>query len=109
MKEYNDSVAGAIADAERATDWTKKGKNGERWGVSPGQIHLGSITIPMPFAFSGPTGRREETAGRLRSFAEANAQAKRVETEQTFESRVKAMRARKDAQRDSARASTIGQ
>jgi hypothetical protein len=81
-----------------------KGKDGERWGVSPGQIHLGSITLPLPFGFSGPTGRREEVAARLRTFNESNAQAHRMELEQTFESRVKAMRARKDAQRDSARA-----
>jgi hypothetical protein len=39
----------------------------------------------------------------VRSFNETNAQAKRVEMEETFESRVKAMRKRKDAQRDTAR------
>jgi hypothetical protein len=109
MKAYNDSLAAAIAGADHSKDWVKKGKDGKQWGIAPDGIYIGSIKIPVPmFGFSGPTGRRDETAGKLRSYAESNAQAKRVETEQTFESRVKAMRARKDAQRDSAKAAKRG-
>ncbi len=104
VKEINDSIAAALADADHSQDWVKKGKDGKKWGVSPGGIHIGSVTLPLPnFGFSGPPGRRDETAGKVRSFAESNAQAQRIEMEQTFESRVKAMRARKDAERDSTR------
>jgi hypothetical protein len=106
IKSYNDSVADAVERAVSATDWTTTDKDGGRWGISPGQIHLGSVTLPLPFYFSPPPGRREELAARLRSFDESNEQARRIGIEQTFQSRVKALRARKDAQRDSARAAT---
>lgn len=104
IRSYNDSVAAAAAAEAGATDWTVKDKDGGRWGVSPGAIHIGSVTLPLPFGFSGPTGRREETADKMRTYAESNAQAKRMEIEETFESRAKALRKRKDAERDSARA-----
>jgi hypothetical protein len=100
----NDSIAAATAAANSATDWTKTDKNGNKWGVTPGQLHLGSITLPLPFYFQTPPGRRDDAAKAARTYAESNAQAKRMELEETFESRVKAMRKRKDAQRDSARA-----
>jgi hypothetical protein len=106
IKAYNDSMAGAAAAASKSTDWTKTDKNGNKWGVSPGQIHLGGITIPLPFSFGVAPGRRDDYNKAMRSFAESNDQAKRLETDQTFESRVKEMRKRKDAQRDSARAAT---
>ncbi|MGH7507334.1 MAG: hypothetical protein ACRELX_16895 [Longimicrobiales bacterium] len=52
---YNDSIA-AFAEAERrATDWTHRDANGDRWGVSPGKIHLGKVTLPLPFGFSVPS------------------------------------------------------
>jgi hypothetical protein len=103
-KAINDSIAAAIAAENGATDWTKTDSKGNKWGVTPGQLHLGSITLPMPFYFHAPPGRRDDAAKSARIFAESNAQAKRMEMEETFESRVKAMRKRKDAQRDSARA-----
>ncbi|MEO5509500.1 MAG: hypothetical protein ABIV28_04125 [Longimicrobiales bacterium] len=109
MKAYNDSLAAAIADADHSKDWVKKGKDGKQWGIAPDGIYIGSVKLPLPnFGFAGPPGRREETAGKLRGFAEGNAQAKRMEMEQTFESRVKAMRARKDAQRDSVKSAKRG-
>jgi len=100
---YNDSLAAEAAAKLRATDWTVTDKNGKRWGVSPGQIHLGDMTLPLPFGFSTPPGRREEVAARLRSWDESQAQASRVEAAQTFEQRVRAIRARQDAARDSTR------
>lgn len=100
---YNDSVAREVEARLRATDWTVKDKNGGRWGVSPGQIHLGNRTLPLPFGFSPPPGRRDELAGRMRSWEESQAQASRVEAAQTFQQRVKAIRARQEAARDSAR------
>jgi hypothetical protein len=105
MKAYNDSVAGVLTDRKNAREaWVKTDKNGGKWGVDPTGIHIGSITVPIPnFAFAGPAGRRDENNAKVRSFNETNAQAKRVEMEETFESRVKAMRKRKDAQRDTAR------
>lgn len=103
LEIYNDSIAAEAEAKLRATDWTVKDKNGGRWGVSPGQIHLGNRTLPLPFGFSPSPGRRDEMAGRVRSWNESQAQAARVEAAQTFEQRVKAIRARQEAARDSAR------
>jgi len=100
---YNDSLAAEAEAKLRATDWTVRDKNGGRWGVSPGQIHLGNRTLPLPFGFSPAPGQRDAMASRLRSWEESQAQASRVEAVQTFEQRVKAIRARQEAARDSVR------
>ena len=64
LEEWADSVAIAL-DAEYAlTDWTRTDDQGGRWGVSPGQLHLGSITIPLPFYFGGNSIQREQASRR---------------------------------------------
>jgi hypothetical protein len=99
LQEYNDSVAAEAAAGARATDWTVKDGNGGKWGVSPGSIHLGNVTLPLPFALSTPPGRREEVAGRLRSWTEIQDQATRVEGRQIFDERVRAIRERAEQER----------
>jgi hypothetical protein len=103
LEAYNDSMAGAAADAARALDWTVKDANGGRWGVSPGQLHLGSISLPLPFQFQVPPGQRDEYNERMRVFHETQQQASRVEVEKSFRDRVDEIRARRNAQRDSTR------
>ena len=99
IRAYNDSVAAAAAAAARALDWSVRDGNGGRWGVSPGAIHLGSITLPLPFVFAQSAEQRALS----REWAEIQQQAGRAQLEQSFEDRVRAIRARKDAARDSAR------
>ena len=99
LKTYNDSVSAALAAAEKATDWTVKDKDGKRWGVSPGKLHLGDITLPLPLAFNTPPGRRDEVAARNRSYNEIENQAMRAQLKDSFEERVKAIRDRKDRER----------
>jgi hypothetical protein len=99
LGEYNDSVAAEAAMRERALDWTAKDADGGRWGVSPGAIHLGSITLPLPFAFAPAPGRREDFAGRVRTWSELQDQAVRVESNETFKERVKAIEERKAKER----------
>lgn len=97
---YNDSVAAENAAAARALDWTKTDANGNRWGVSPGAIHLGSITIPVGNTqFAVAPGRREEFAGRVRTWNEIQDQAVREEARSTFKDRVKAIEERKAKER----------
>jgi hypothetical protein len=103
LDAYNDSMAGAAADAARAMDWTVKDASGGRWGVSPGQLHLGSISLPLPFGFQVPPGRRDEYNERMRTFTETQQQASRAEVEKGFRDRVDEIRARKNAARDSTR------
>jgi hypothetical protein len=104
MNAYNDSVAAEAGARERSTDWTVADAEGGKWGVSPGKVHLGGITLPLPVAFSTPPGRREEVAAKTRSWSETRAQASRAEADDNFQERVKAIRERRQAQRDSARA-----
>jgi hypothetical protein len=99
LQEYNDSVAAEALAAARATDWTVKDGNGGRWGVSPGALHLGSVTVPLPFELSTPPGRREEVAGRIRSWTEIQDQAARVEGREILDERIRAMRERADQER----------
>jgi hypothetical protein len=105
LGEYNDSVAAEAAAHARAMDWTVKDEEGGRWGVSPGAIHLGSITIPLGDShFAVAPGRREEFAGRVRTWNELQDQAVREEARETFKDRVKAIEERMNREREARRA-----
>jgi hypothetical protein len=99
IQAYNDSVAAEVAAAERATDWTVRDKDGKRWGVSPGKLHLGDITLPLPLAFQPPPGRRDEYNSRIRSYNEIEQQSARAQIKDSFEERVKEIRKRKEQER----------
>ena len=64
LEEWTDSVAEVVAAEYALTDWTTTDDQGRRWGVSPGQLHLGSITLPLPFYFGGNAMQREQAARR---------------------------------------------
>lgn len=101
LDAYNDSVAVETEARRKALDWTIKTKDGKRWGIGPdGKIHLGDITIPVPVAFSTPPGRRDEVNARNRDFAEIERQANSEIGRQSFNQRVKAIRARKEKERE---------
>ncbi|NIR44050.1 MAG: hypothetical protein GWN99_05990 [Gemmatimonadetes bacterium] len=98
IEARNDSLAAALAAEAERMDWTV-GEEGNKWGVSPGQIHLGPITLPLPFYF-GPT---REDAVTAEEWAEIQRQAGQGNIDETFEERVRAIRerkAREEAQRD---------
>jgi len=65
LEALGDTMALAEELARRATDWTYTDSLGRRWGVSPGQLHLGDVTIPLPFAFGVPPGRAEQVRNRM--------------------------------------------
>jgi hypothetical protein len=95
LEAYDDSLAAeAIRQAEQM-DWTV-GEEGNKWGVSPGQIHLGPITLPLPF-YLGPT---RETEGMLRDYDAIQRQSGQADIDDSFEARVKAIREREKARRD---------
>jgi hypothetical protein len=64
IRSWNDSVAVAVALSGEATDWTYTDEEGRRWGLSPGRLHLGDFSIPLPFSFQLPPGRRDEVMAR---------------------------------------------
>ena len=100
LTAWNDSIAAEEAADRKDSDWTIKGKDGKRWGISKDGIHLGGITIPpYAVAFTPPPGRRDEIAGRLRDFAEIEKQAMLEESRSSFKERVQLIRERKDRER----------
>lgn len=99
MNDWNDSTALAQERARHATDWTFTDSRGRRWGVSPGKLHLGDITLPLPVGFSPSPYQRELIQKRINEWDEIQAQAAREEAREIREERAKAIRERKDAER----------
>lgn len=95
LEELNDSAAAMAAAARRATDWTYTDAEGRRWGFSPGKIHLGGITLPMP-SF-GPSYDPEAWKGSIQADLERAAGSS--EARLTQEERAKAIRERRDRER----------
>lgn len=86
----------ALADAERALrarDWTVKDAEGDSWGISPGKLHLGKLTLPLPIYFA------EEWDPNQGEWYQLEAQVDRSRVLESFESRVKAIRERRDRER----------
>ncbi len=86
----NDSIAAELAAEADRMDWTV-GEEGNKWGVSPGQIHLGPVTLPLPFVL-GPD--RDQQAQR-EEYDAIRRQAGQGEIDETVEDRIKAIRERK--------------
>jgi hypothetical protein len=101
-----DSMAVLDEAGRRATDWTYTDDQGRRWGVSPGQIHLGGITIPLPFGFAAPPSA--EGARRAWQDADVAGQAGRATAAATLKDRAVEIRRRRDAERAKERADTTG-
>jgi hypothetical protein len=70
----NDSIAGVTAREAAGTDWTRTDRQGRRWGVSPGELHLGDVTIPLPTGFQAPREREDEARERARTREEIDRQ-----------------------------------
>ena len=106
LTEWFDSAQAAQAAADALTDWTFTDSRGGRWGVSPGQIHLGDITIPLPLNFGTPVGKRDENNRLIWQWEEIMRQAARADVEIMWRERAEAIRARRDAERAAARPDT---
>lgn len=101
IRSWNDSVAVAVALSGNATDWTYTDDEGRRWGLSPGRLHLGDYSIPLPLSFQLPPGRRDEAMRRnweiqdiLRGVASAEVRASWAERAREIRERMDAERAR---------------
>ena len=92
---YNDSLRAAEEAAGRALDWTVEDADGKRWGISPGKLHLGSITLPLPVQFSTPADRRDEVNRRLADWTAIQLQRARADAQATIKERAKEIRERK--------------
>jgi hypothetical protein len=88
----------ALAEAERALrarDWTVEDARGGRWGISPGQLHLGNITLPLPLFF--PVDMQAEAQQAL--WFELENQLDRAMILESFDTRVRAIRERRERER----------
>lgn len=89
----------ALAEAEaamRARDWTVEDASGGRWGVSPGKLHLGQLTLPLPIFFGGVSPDAEAAS---QQWYELERQLDRARFLESFEDRVRAIRERRDRER----------
>jgi len=95
LESMADSAAMAEEIARRAKDWTYTDGDGKRWGVSPGKIHLGDVTLPMPFSF----GAKGEDVQRIWEWDQIDQSAARGSVMQSWKDRDEAIRARMNAER----------
>ncbi len=96
----NDSASAAAAAARTGRDWSWRDKNGKLWGVTPdGKVHVAGITVPLPLLFSPGPGRRDEYEKNAANWDEIQRSASQAEIHHTFDERVKAIRERKDKER----------
>jgi hypothetical protein len=70
--------------------------------VSPGKLHLGSLTLPLPFGFGGTTWQRERAARRAWEDADILNSLSSQAARASWEERARAIRERKDRQRGEA-------
>ncbi len=103
---WQDSVAAAEEAARAGTDWTHTDAQGRKWGVSPGKIHLGDITLPLPFFLGAPVGRRDEIRDRQWKWDEIQRGAARGAVRDSWKARAEAIRKRRDAERAKKKART---
>lgn len=95
MEMMSDSALAEAERAMRARDWTVEDGSGGRWGISPGKIHLGSVTLPLPLFF--PVDMEAEA--RQAYWDELETQLDRAEFLESFDNRVRAIRERRERER----------
>lgn len=114
LKTYLDSLALSEEQRRRAREWVF-GEGDEKWGISPDGLHLGDVTIPIPFGQllqqSGPARRQAEQV--LRTWEMIQFQAGRIEAQEVREERLEVIRERtrerlRDAAADSSARDTSG-
>jgi hypothetical protein len=98
LEAYDDSVAAELARLADQLDWTV-GEEGNKWGVSPGQLHLGPITLPLPLVFGPNPATQREMADQAAEWDAIRRQAGQAAIEETFEERVRAIRERRERER----------
>lgn len=104
LEAYEDSIAAMLA--EERMDWTV-GKEGNRWGVSPGKLHLGPVTLPLPLYLGPHPATQRELGERTQEWYLIRGQQDRGAIDEEFGDRVKAIRERK-AQEKAKKDSTKG-
>ena len=94
----NDSAARMRVARQHAVDWTV-GVRGQRYGMSPGALNLGKISLRFPLVFAEPLSLDSD---RRREFRRVNedtrSQAARAARDAAFDSAVASIRLRRSAE-----------
>jgi hypothetical protein len=92
LAPFSDSLTTALDAERRAMDWTHTNAEGERWGYTPGFVHLGRKRIPYTCDLFG--------IGELRAVTNAwtlhRSTTERAHLRELLEERARAIRARRD-------------
>ncbi len=104
VEMLNDSALAATDRALRSHDWTVEDKNGGKWGISPGQLHLGKMTLPLPIFILSD----DEFDPKASRWIELENQVDRAAVLESFKDRVKAIRERRDKERAERKAAENG-
>ena len=99
LEAWHDSVAIALAAESAFTDWTMTDDEGNRWGVSEGMLHLGSLTLPLPVYFGGNMWQRERATRRAWEDADILNNLSSQAARASWGERARAIRERKERQR----------
>ena len=108
IDEDNSRVLGVgRVPAEDMSTWTTRDASGDRWGLSPGVIHLGGVALPLcsgafeasSCGFGVPPAFRDQYRAELRALIELQRQGARADLEE----RARAIRVRLDSLRDTLR------
>ncbi len=94
LEAYDDSVAAALAAEAEKLDWTV-GEEGSKWGISPGKLHLGGVTLPLPLIFAPHPATQRQLEGRMSDWQAIQRQAGQGVIDDTFKDRIEAIRERK--------------
>ena len=100
LQSFNDSVAVAAALRGQMEDWTFTDDEGRRWGLSPGRLHLGDFSIPLPISFEIPPGLANDFARRDWEIADILRGSTSAEIRSTWSERAREIRQRMDAERE---------
>lgn len=108
IASWQDSLAAAAAAEGALTDWTRTDSQGRKWGISEGKLHLGDVTLPLPFNFGIPVGRRDEYNRRAWEWQEIQRGAAGGAVRDSWKDRAQAIRERRDRERAKIKPDTSG-
>ncbi len=99
LEIWVDSVYRAMEAENALTDWTKTDSEGKRWGVSPGRLHMGDVSIPLPIYFGGNSWQRERSTRRAWEDRDIMNASRDASIRRSWRERAEAIRRRKDQER----------
>lgn len=99
LASWYDSLGAATEAERRSLDWTFTDDEGRKWGVAPGKLYLGNITLPLPELFSTPASQYMEVQERIREWEDIERGAQTQAVWKSWREQAEEIRARMDRER----------